>query len=263
MRPARAEEVVDERPFRHALARLAGGDPDRPLGVPWHDDHDTAPATARRVGRACRVGRPRRDVPAALGRCRHQRHRHVLERLRGGRRRDQDLRPRSSLPAVQGAIPERHASSTRRSPYDDLRQKLRHRPRRRDPRRTSCGPTSSGCPEFADQGALLALDEEMPDFDDRHGRRCTPARSRRTSGATTHYGLPLDTNTRVLFYNNAVFEEAGVTAAPRRSMSSRRPWPRSRQLGAGTASATPRAAPARGASCPGSGASAAASPTTR
>ena len=68
-------------------------------------------------------------------------------------------------------------------------------------------------PEFAEQGALLALDEEMPDFAEiAAGMYPGPLSTNNWDGH--HYGLPLDTNTRVLFYNNAVFEEAGVTAAP-------------------------------------------------
>ncbi len=68
-------------------------------------------------------------------------------------------------------------------------------------------------PEFAEQGALLALDEEMADFDAVTADMYEGPLSTNKWGEH-YYGLPLDTNTRVLFYNNAVFEEAGVTAAP-------------------------------------------------
>ena len=68
-------------------------------------------------------------------------------------------------------------------------------------------------PEFAEQGALLALDEEMADFDAVTADMYAGPLSTNKWGEH-HYGLPLDTNTRVLFYNNAVFEEAGVSAAP-------------------------------------------------
>ncbi len=97
-------------------------------------------------------------------------------------------------------------------PYDDLRQKL-------------VTGLAGGMlpdvlradiiwvPEFADQGALLALDEEMPDFADLTATMYEGPVSTNKWG-DHYYGLPLDTNTRVLFYNTGMFEEAGVTAAP-------------------------------------------------
>ncbi len=97
-------------------------------------------------------------------------------------------------------------------PYDDLRQKLVT---------GLAGGTLPDVlradiiwvPEFADQGALLALDEEMPDFADlTAGMFDGPVSTNKW--ADHYYGLPLDTNTRVLFYNTGVFEEAGVSAAP-------------------------------------------------
>ena len=98
-------------------------------------------------------------------------------------------------------------------PYDDLRQKL-------------VTGLAGGIlpdvlradiiwvPEFADQGMLLALDEEMPDFDEIAGRVFEGPLS--TNKWKDHYyGLPLDTNTRVLFWNPKVLSDAGVTAAPK------------------------------------------------
>ena len=68
-------------------------------------------------------------------------------------------------------------------------------------------------PEFAEQGALLALDQEMDDFDDFAGRVFEgPLSTNLWNGS--YYGLPLDTNTRVLFANRAVMGEAGVTEMP-------------------------------------------------
>lgn len=68
-------------------------------------------------------------------------------------------------------------------------------------------------PEFAEQGALLALDQEMEDFDDFAGRVFEgPLSTNLWDGS--YYGLPLDTNTRVLFANRAVMDEASVTEMP-------------------------------------------------
>jgi multiple sugar transport system substrate-binding protein len=97
-------------------------------------------------------------------------------------------------------------------PYDDLRQKL-------------VTGLAGGVlpdvlradiiwvPEFADQGALLALDQEMPDFAEiTAGMFEGPVSTNKWGDA--YYGLPLDTNTRVLFYNTELFESAGVTEPP-------------------------------------------------
>lgn len=97
-------------------------------------------------------------------------------------------------------------------PYDDLRQKLVT---------GLAGGTLPDVlradiiwvPEFADQGALLALDDEMPDFADLTAGMFEGPVSTNKWG-DHYYGLPLDTNTRVLFYNTSMFEEAGVDAAP-------------------------------------------------
>jgi multiple sugar transport system substrate-binding protein len=97
-------------------------------------------------------------------------------------------------------------------PYDDLRQKLVT---------GLAGGTLPDVlradiiwvPEFADHGVLLALDEAMPDFAELTAQMFEGPVSTNKWG-DHYYGLPLDTNTRVLFYNTAVFEEAGITAAP-------------------------------------------------
>jgi multiple sugar transport system substrate-binding protein len=97
-------------------------------------------------------------------------------------------------------------------PYDDLRQKLVT---------GLAGGTLPDVlradiiwvPEFADQDALLALDEEMSDFDEIAGQVFEGPLSTNKWGEH-YYGLPLDTNTRVLFYNPGVLEEAGVTDVP-------------------------------------------------
>lgn len=68
-------------------------------------------------------------------------------------------------------------------------------------------------PELADLGVLVALDDAMPDF--------TQLAASTYDGALAtnlwkgkHYGLPLDTNTKVLLYNPAVLAKVGVNAPP-------------------------------------------------
>ncbi|MEX2548162.1 MAG: extracellular solute-binding protein, partial [Chloroflexota bacterium] len=97
-------------------------------------------------------------------------------------------------------------------PYDDLRQRLI----------TGIGGGEVPdllradlvwVPEFAEQGALMALDQEMDDFDEFAGRVFEgPLSTNFWEGQ--YYGLPLDTNTRVLFANRAVMDEANVAEMP-------------------------------------------------
>ncbi len=97
-------------------------------------------------------------------------------------------------------------------PYDDLRQKLLTAIAR--------GQTPDllradiiWVPEFAELGALAKLDELMPDFE-AYKERFYPGPLATNYYRGHYYGLPLDTNTRVLFYNKDVFAEAGITAPP-------------------------------------------------
>lgn len=115
------------------------------------------------------------------------------------------------LPAFQAKYPN-VTVETQEIPYDDLRQKL-------------VTGLAGGVlpdvlradiiwvPEFADQGALLALDEEMPDFEEL-AAQVFPGPLSTNRWGDHYYGLPLDTNTRVIFTNDAVLEAAGVTEAP-------------------------------------------------
>ncbi len=97
-------------------------------------------------------------------------------------------------------------------PYDDLRQKLVT---------GLAGGTLPDVlradiiwvPEFADQGALLALDTEMQDFQ-QLADATFPGPLSTNQWKGHYYGLPLDTNTRVMFYNDKVLADAGVTALP-------------------------------------------------
>ena len=68
-------------------------------------------------------------------------------------------------------------------------------------------------PEFAEMGALVALDEAMPDFEE------IAANTFPGPLATNHwqnhtYGLPQDTNTQVLLWHQEIFDEAGVDSVP-------------------------------------------------
>lgn len=69
-------------------------------------------------------------------------------------------------------------------------------------------------PEFANMGALANLGEVMPDFNTLKDAVFTgPLSTNFFKG--NYYGLPLDTNTRVLVYNQSLFDAAGITAAPK------------------------------------------------
>jgi multiple sugar transport system substrate-binding protein len=68
-------------------------------------------------------------------------------------------------------------------------------------------------PEFANLGALAAIDDLIPDFA-TYSQAFYPGPLATNLFQDKHYGLPLDTNTRVVFYNTALFEEAGIAAAP-------------------------------------------------
>jgi multiple sugar transport system substrate-binding protein len=68
-------------------------------------------------------------------------------------------------------------------------------------------------PELADQGALANMEETLADFDTYKDEFLAgPLSTNLYQGQ--HYGLPLDTNTRVLVYNKAMFAEAGIDSAP-------------------------------------------------
>ncbi|MEA4813098.1 MAG: extracellular solute-binding protein [Anaerolineaceae bacterium] len=69
-------------------------------------------------------------------------------------------------------------------------------------------------PELADQGALVNLDEGMKDFAAYSQQFLEgPLSTNLYNGK--HYGLPLDTNTRVLVWNKDMFKAAGIEAAPK------------------------------------------------
>lgn len=68
-------------------------------------------------------------------------------------------------------------------------------------------------PEFAQLGGLMELDTTMPDFQELADQTFPgPLATNLYNGH--YYGLPLDTNTRVWVYNQAVLDAAGIEAPP-------------------------------------------------
>ncbi|MBN1563895.1 MAG: extracellular solute-binding protein [Anaerolineae bacterium] len=68
-------------------------------------------------------------------------------------------------------------------------------------------------PEFASLGVLLPLEDVMPDYADyADAVFAGPLSTNVYEGQ--HYGLPLDTNTRVFMYNSTVYEQAGIAEPP-------------------------------------------------
>lgn len=115
------------------------------------------------------------------------------------------------IPAFEEAHPDVTVEAVN-VPYDEFRRKLLT---------SIAGGTAPDLirsdiiwvPELADMGALVALDELMPDFDE-YASAVFPGPLATNFLGGHYYGLPLDTNTRVLVYNKAMFEEAGIEAPP-------------------------------------------------
>ena len=108
-------------------------------------------------------------------------------------------------------------------------------------------------PELANLGVLAPLDQVMPSFKSLSGQVFAgPLATNYWKGH--YYGLPLDTNTRIWVYNPKALQRSGRPLRRRPSRScSRCPRPPRRR---GCIS-TPRAEPAAGTSCRGSGRTAA------
>lgn len=64
-------------------------------------------------------------------------------------------------------------------------------------------------PEFQKMGILVALDDEMADFADASGHLLDSAMSTAVIGGH-YYALALNTNSKIVFYNTAMLEAAGV-----------------------------------------------------
>jgi multiple sugar transport system substrate-binding protein len=69
-------------------------------------------------------------------------------------------------------------------------------------------------PQYANDGVLLQLDGAMPGFDELKAS-VFPGPLSTNFWNGHYYGLPLNTNTQVLLWNKAWFEEAGLSAAPK------------------------------------------------
>lgn len=68
---------------------------------------------------------------------------------------------------------------------------------------------SAWIPEFEKMGILTALDEEMPDYSDVAANLLDSAMSTASVGGHS-YGLALNTNSKILFYNVQAFADAGI-----------------------------------------------------
>lgn len=98
-------------------------------------------------------------------------------------------------------------------PYDQLHQKLL----------TSAAGGNLPClvrsdiiwvPELAKLGAIVDMDKQLPEFGTIAGRTYPGALATNLYKGE-HFGLPLDTNTRVLMYNQATLTKAGMTSPPK------------------------------------------------
>src|SRR5690606_21109501 len=94
-------------------------------------------------------------------------------------------------------------------PYDDLHQKLVTAvagDQLPDLVRADIG----WVPELANLGVLVPLDTEMPDFQSL-ADKTYPGSLATNKWKDHYYGLPLDTNTRVMLYNSDALAAAGIS----------------------------------------------------
>jgi multiple sugar transport system substrate-binding protein len=68
-------------------------------------------------------------------------------------------------------------------------------------------------PEFGQLGGLVAVDDLIPDFA-TYAQRFYPGTLATNVFQGKHYGLPLDTNTRLVISNPALLQEAGISDPP-------------------------------------------------
>ena len=68
-------------------------------------------------------------------------------------------------------------------------------------------------PEFADMGALAPLDQNFADFQ-AYAKNTFAGPLSTCYWNGFYYGLPLDTNTRVLYWNKEMFNAAGIQGPP-------------------------------------------------
>lgn len=97
-------------------------------------------------------------------------------------------------------------------PYDDLHQKLVTAVAG-DQLPDLVRADIAWVPELADLGVLVPLDTQMPDFQEL-ADQTYPGALATNKWQDHYYGLPLDTNTRVLMYNQEALDAAGVAEVP-------------------------------------------------
>jgi multiple sugar transport system substrate-binding protein len=129
----------------------------------------------------------------------------------GGNSTQQDALNATLIPAFEAAHPGIKIKYVD-VPYDSLLQKLTTSAaggELPDLVRADLG----WVPQFADLGVLVALSDAMPDFK-ALADATYPGTLATNLYKGKYYGLPLDTNTRVLVVNQAALDKAGVSAPP-------------------------------------------------
>jgi multiple sugar transport system substrate-binding protein len=134
----------------------------------------------------------------------------------GGNSTQQDALNATLIPAFEAAHPGIKIKYVD-VPYDSLLQKLTTSAaggELPDLVRADLG----WVPQFADLGVLVALSDAMPDFK-ALADATYPGTLATNLYKGKYYGLPLDTNTRVLVVNQAALDKAGSAHRRPRSMS--------------------------------------------
>lgn len=86
-------------------------------------------------------------------------------------------------------------------------------------------------PELANLGVLSPLSSEMSDFK-AYSKMVFPGPLATNYFKGKYFGLPLDTNTRVMFWNKAVFAKAGISKAPKTFADLKADAPKLKKIGA-------------------------------
>ena len=129
----------------------------------------------------------------------------------GGNSTQQDALNDVLIPAFEAEHPDIHVEYVD-IPYDSLLQKLTTSAagdELPDLVRADLG----WVPQFADLGVLVPLSQQMEDFDDL-ADATYPGVLATNLYEGEYYGLPLDTNTRVMVSNQAALDAAGLSAPP-------------------------------------------------
>lgn len=129
----------------------------------------------------------------------------------GGNSAQTDVLTKELIPAFEKANPGITVNYVD-MPYDGLKQKLTTSAaggELPDLIRSDIGWVA----QFAELGVFKQLDGNMPGFDDL-AAAVYPGTLATTAWDGHHYGLPLNTNTRVLVANQAALDAAGVDAPP-------------------------------------------------